>query len=109
MLNYKIVFGVIIILLILYKLINKQSGARIYWFYKDSCSFCKKMLPEWKKFKSTRNNVVDIDVSTEAGRKMMDNFSLDTVPAIVKVKHDMRYVYCGDRTAVAIKKWDKSI
>lgn len=91
-------------------LIKCVYATRVLWFYKDSCIYCKNMKKEWEDF--WRRSMLKlfvcakaIDVSTKKGAKLQADFNLTTVPNIVKIVGNNKYLYSGPRTADAIEKW----
>jgi hypothetical protein len=69
------------------------------------------MTKEWAMFESSTYfgmiKAISVDTTKSENEAIAADFGIDTVPAIVKVEDDMRTMYTGERTAVAILDWSK--
>lgn len=99
------------LLIIIYYLWNQTNeSCKIYWFYKDTCDYCKEMKTEWElienKLSGTTIKIISIDANEPKNKKMRKNFNISTVPHIVKVFPDgTRCVYKGVRKCDDIIEW----
>ncbi len=102
-----LVVFVIMTLLILH-LYNTAYATRVYFFHSESCKYCIDLEPAWDMFiNSSPSSVRPMKIDKNANTKMAENFGVSSVPHIVKVQGDNRYVYDGDRSAEDLLRWAK--
>ncbi len=103
------VFYFIIAIVWLYLLADKPG---LYLFYRMSCPYCVKLMPEWKKAEKMATtagiNVVQIDV--ESGdmyeKAYAANMNIKSVPCIMVLSPSKKwYNYKGPRDADSIVKF----
>lgn len=100
----------IILILIILFLYRKAYAKPIYWFYRKSCGYCRKMEPEWEKFEnrmamSLKIKCIKIDTADDRNSRIVRDFDIQSVPTIYKIDNGVRYKYEGDRIAAEFEKW----
>lgn len=101
-----IVFFVILLLIyILWRNICKP----VYLFYRDSCPYCVKIKPEWKRFEMncmiSMILPIRIDMTDPNNQELVSKFNINSVPTIIKVENNIPFKYNGNRTAQDLYKW----
>lgn len=100
----------IIVLIAIYYFTNTTNSSndkdKIIWFYSPGCGYCTNMENDWAIFKSRApSNFVLEKINTTKNQKMADDFGVEGVPHIVKIKNGKRTVYSGDRSAKDLLKF----
>ena len=101
---------IIIALTFLYIYLYEYNVDHIYYFYSDSCKYCKIVEPEFNKAQAIIGNMGykyhTIDILKEENMKLCKALSIKTVPTIMKVNFDNNvYKYLGNRKTDDIIKW----
>ena len=107
--NY-IYFGIAIALLCYF--IFYYNVYHIYYFYTDTCPYCKEMNPEFDKAKSSVGCVGyiyhKIDINKKENAELAGKYSVRSVPTLIKVICDGSFTeYKGIRKATNIANWIK--
>lgn len=108
--DFKYHILIVVLLVIIYHLNNKQHRLVVYWFHKPGCPHCDVMEEEWAKVEGHmwQSGIVvkRVDTSKPEHSKVAKNFNITTVPLIVKIKpNGMRYKYEGKRKAPDMINW----
>lgn len=93
-------------------IIRLAFGTKVYIFHSETCPACTATMPEWNKFQDRLGITsliipVKIDIDRHSNKTLTDDFAIESVPTIVKIKDDVRMYYDGERTADAILDWAK--
>ena len=79
-----------------------KNGLTCLLVYSDNCRWCKKMMPEWKKFKKTskKNGIKIKEVEASDQPKMIKNLGVKGFPTILMLKNGKRIdTHTGKRTS----------
>ncbi len=114
--NYKILFVICIISILLWFLFrnkftedfqdSQQSKIIVYLFKADFCGHCKAFMPEFVKFQTTvkeKNLPVDIkiidDKDTDSENIIKENnINIEGYPTVIFIKDKINTIYEGPRT-----------
>lgn len=104
---FYICFVLVLVVLFLYR---TSYAKPIYWFYRKSCGYCKKMEHEWEKFEnrmsmSMKIKCIKIDTTDDRNRRLVKDFDIQSVPMIYKIEKGVRYKYEGNRVASEFENW----
>lgn len=99
----KYLVGIIILLCgVLLFLYNEKNKNIIYYFYKNNCNNSETFTKLIKNIKK----ITYIDVDKPEFKELIDNFNIETVPEIIKLKKNgCRYIYNGDNNTYDITAW----
>jgi thiol-disulfide isomerase/thioredoxin len=88
-----------------------KSGTKLVLFYADWCGHCKKVKPDWTATASKLNTKDDVKMimvncgeGTEDDKAVMEKYSVDGYPTILKFVDGTPTLYQGERTSEGFKK-----
>ena len=102
----------IIIVLYIYK---KAYATKIILFHSQKCSYCIKLMPEWKDLVSRARfslgvRTIEIDVDNGVGaEKLKDNYNIESWPTIVFIKDIKWTKYNDDDNRTTDKIWNAAV
>ena len=79
-----------------------KKGMTCLLVYSNNCTWCKKMMPEWKKFKKTckNKNIKIKDVEAKKNPELVKNLGIKGFPTILMLKDGKPIsTYKGERTS----------
>ena len=94
---------------------STSTSRMVVTLYKnDGCGFCQRFQPEWDRFVDNVTNQASIvpNIEAIAIRCELDSTkcpNITGVPTIKIVKDGKEYIYNGDRTAVALLDFCRSL
>ncbi len=113
---YKYVIGAILITIIVVLYVYKRAYAtKIILFHSQKCSYCIKLMPEWKELVSRARfslgvRTIEVDVDNDAGvEKLKDNYDVDAWPTIIILKDIKWKKYDDDDNRTADKIWNAAV
>ena len=75
-------------------------------FHSKSCGWCKKMMPEWKKFKKAHSGDLKItEVEASEDPETVQKHNINGFPTIVLFENGKKRVHKGERTKNALKQF----
>ena len=85
--------------------IGKIKDSHVVLYHSDGCGWCKKMMPEWKKFKKAHSNDIKI-IDVEAGENphIMEQHNINGFPTIIHYENGNKSIFKGERTLDGFKK-----
>ena len=91
--------------------INKDSQAKLMFFYKISCHYCTDFIPIWYKIiNDLPNTILYEEINTEKdsqSNKKAISYNITTVPTIILIVNNTKKVYKGNKTYKDIEKFLK--
>ena len=100
---------------------NFDDGSKkpcLVLFHANWCGHCKKMKPEWDKFKKDNNasnsGVIALDVESDENKEVINKHGIKGFPTIKFFPNGMNssdesHSYSGQRTSSAIINWLESV
>ena len=75
-------------------------------FHSKSCGWCKKMMPEWKKFKNEHSKHLKItEVEASEQPEIMEKHNITGFPTIILFDNGTSKIHKGDRTFDGFKQF----
>ena len=91
--------------------INKDSQAKLMFFYKPDCNYCTEFLPIWYKIiNNLPNNVLYEEINTvedKKSNKKSNSYNIITVPTLILLVNNTKKEYKGTKTYTNIEKFLK--
>ena len=86
--------------------IGQSSEKQCVLFHSKSCGWCKKMMPEWKKFKKHHSNDLKItEVEASENPELINNLNIKGFPTIILFENGNEKRHNGDRTLDGFKQF----
>ena len=86
--------------------IGNNEGKHCVLFHSKQCGWCKKMMPEWKKFKNQHSSDLKIsDVEVNQDPQLIKNLGIHGFPTIMLFENGKSKTHKGDRTKDAFKQF----
>tara|TARA_R110002072_G_scaffold302273_2_gene484532 strand:+ start:656 stop:964 length:309 start_codon:yes stop_codon:yes gene_type:complete len=83
--------------------IGEEKGCVL--FYSNKCGWCKKMMPEWKKFKKEHSNDLKItEVEESEHPEIMKKYNITGFPTVKFFENGNETIHKGDRTFLGFKQ-----
>jgi thioredoxin-related protein len=77
---------------------------KIIFFYRENCIHCNNMKSEWIKFRNSSNkNIVEVDISKHPN--IANEYNINGVPHIIKIKSGIITEFNGPRTAKELENF----
>ena len=75
-------------------------------FYSKSCGWCKKMMPEWNKFKKDVSGELKVrKVEASEDPETINNLGIKGFPTIILFDNGEKKVHNGERTLTGLKNF----
>lgn len=82
------------------------SEKTVCLFHSKNCGWCKKMMPEWKKFKKAHSGDLKItEVEASEDPDTIQKHNINGFPTIVLFNNGKKTVHKGERTKNAFKQF----
>ena len=86
--------------------IGTEKGKHCVLFHSKNCGWCKKMMPEWKKFKKAHSGDLKItEVEASEDPDTIQKHNINGFPTIVLFDNGKKTVHKGERTKNAFKQF----
>ena len=86
--------------------LGKEKGKHCVLFHSKQCGWCKKMMPEWKKFKKAHSGDLKIsEVEASEDPDTINSLGIQGYPTIMLFENGKKKVHKGDRTKQALKSF----
>ncbi len=98
---------VVVLLLILW-LYREVYSTKLYFFYKDTCPYCKDIKEAWNKFTPECGwfQYKVYTINSAHSPQLADKFGVNKVPTIFKLNPDgSRVDFTGEHTMEALRKF----
>lgn len=82
------------------------SEKKMVLFHSKQCGWCKKMMPEWKKFKKDHSGDLKIlEVEANEDPELIKNLGIQGFPTIMLFENGKQKVHKGERTKESLKQF----
>ena len=86
--------------------IGNEAGKHCVLFHSKQCGWCKKMMPEWKKFKKDHSGDLKIsEVEANEDPELIKNLGIQGFPTIMLFENGKKKVHKGERTKQSLKQF----
>lgn len=83
-----------------------EKGKHCVLFHSNNCGWCKKMMPEWKKFKKQHSKDLKIsEVEVNEDPELIKNLGIQGFPTIMLFENGKSKTHKGERTKDSLKQF----
>ena len=83
-----------------------EEGKHCVLFHSNNCGWCKKMMPEWKKFKKHHSKDLKIsEVEVNEDPELIKNLGIQGFPTIMLFENGKSKTHKGERTKDSLKQF----
>lgn len=86
--------------------LGNVKGKQCVLFHSKSCGWCKKMMPEWNKFKKAYSGDLKItEIEASEDPETIEKLNVKGFPTIILFDNGKQKVYKGDRTKEGLRRF----